>query len=161
MSNTVLLSAMTMIALTGITLTALKYRNDDNEHSNVILDLDYDDDTMDSSRINPKFGFYETRNQSTVSKREASDGQYAIDDRNVSMIDGEKREKIKEVHARSDLGRSLQLPATFPSHITNELFALPPDDDARLEQLQAVRVGQERAEAHLQARSHRQHLRVV
>lgn len=114
MSNTVLLSAMTMIALTGITLTALKYRNDDNEHSNVIVDLDYEDDTMDSSRMNPKFGYYETKNQSAITKRAASDAQYAIDDRNLSMIDEEKREKIKEVHAQRDLGHSLQLPSKFP-----------------------------------------------
>lgn len=97
---------MTMIALTGITLTALKYRSDDNEHSNVILDLEYDDDTMDSARFNPKFNYYESRNQSAIAKREASDAQYAIADRNVSMIDEEKREKIKEVdNAERELGR--------------------------------------------------------
>lgn len=93
---------MTMIALTGITLTALKYRSDDNDHSNVILDLDYEDDTMDAARFNPKFNFYESQNRSAIAKREASDAQYAIVDRNVSMIDEEKREKIKEVDTRRE-----------------------------------------------------------
>lgn len=100
MSNSVILSAMTMIAITGITLTSLKYRND-NEHSDVSFDIDTDNDneTMETNRVNPKFHFYDTldSNHSSIAKRSANEDQYSIEDRNVSMIDEEKRQKVKQV----------------------------------------------------------------
>lgn len=84
---------MTMIALTGITLTALKYR--DNDHSNVIHDHDYEEEeTMNPTRLNPKFYSY---NHSSIAKRSTNIDQYSIEDKNVSMIDEEKREKVKQV----------------------------------------------------------------
>lgn len=113
MSNSVLLSAMTIIALTGITLTSLKYHGTNNGHSNVASDLDEGDDyyadtnTIDSSRLNPKFHFYDVldKNRSTeksvVAKRSSGEAsnliEYSIDEKNVSMIDEARREKVKQV----------------------------------------------------------------
>lgn len=113
MTNSVLLSAMTVIALTGITLTGLKYRSDSgDDHTNVVTlndddDYDYSVDSIESNRINPKFHFYNVieKNQSTESvvvKRSADNSatQYSIKDRNVSMIDEVRRAKVKQVHTR-------------------------------------------------------------
>jgi hypothetical protein len=99
MANTVLLSAMTMIALTGITLTTLKYRHDDNY---VELD-DGDDDNSTDVRYNPKFHFYDVqgKNHSAVKRSSGDDAQYSIADENVSMIDDAKREKVKQVQIGS------------------------------------------------------------
>lgn len=96
MSNSVLLSAMTMIALTGITLTSLKYRHDSVEFD--------DDDTIDATSINPKFNYYEVlgKDRSTekiVAKRSIDEPiQYSIDDPIRSLVDEARREKVKEVH---------------------------------------------------------------
>lgn len=119
MANSVLLSAMTVIALTGITLTTLKYLDDSN-NSDVELNLEYDDDeystnTIDPSRLNPKFHFYNvldnlvdnnnnhSTEKSVVVKRSTDEAsnqlQYSIDDKNVSMIDEVRREKVKQVQA--------------------------------------------------------------
>lgn len=112
MANTVLLSAMTVIALTGITLTSLKFRHDTN-HSDVGLNPEYDDDeystnTIVPSRLNPKFHFYNvlgdnnnSTEKSVVVKRSSDKAsnqfQYSIDDKNVSMIDEVRRDKVKQV----------------------------------------------------------------
>lgn len=102
MTNTVLLSALTMVALTGITLTTLKYRHD-NEHSAVIDDEDYLDGTMDPVRYNPKFLYYNVhgKNHSTeksVAKRSNdASAQYSVDVKNESMVDEFRREKVKQV----------------------------------------------------------------
>jgi hypothetical protein len=100
MANTVLLSAMTMIALTGITLTTLKYRHDDS-----YVELDDDDNSTDV-RHNPKFHFYDVlgKNHSAVKRSSGDNAQYSIFDTNVSMIDDAKREKVKQVQtgSRSD-----------------------------------------------------------
>lgn len=162
---------MTVIALTGLTLTALKHLDSD-EHTNVVGlddgDYDYSDTTDAPTRVNPKFNFYEVadRNQSTeksVVKRSTNDEiQYSIGELNRSMIDETKREKVKQVHdgSRSTDKRFLALNLVIDRFISSIcLFLLEPDDDTCLEQLQAVRLGQERAEAHLEACSHRQHLR--
>lgn len=97
MTNTVLLSAMTMIALAGITLTTLKYRHDDN-----YVELD-DDDNENSTdvRRHPKFHFYDVeKNHSAVKRSIGDDAQYSITDSNLSMIDDAKREKVKQVQPR-------------------------------------------------------------
>lgn len=128
MSNNVLLSAMTMIALTGITLTTLKYRHD-SHNANVTLvlhdDIDYDfsADTIESARVNPKFHFYDVldKNRSTEKSvvRRSSDNlvDYSIVETNVSMIDETKREKVKQVH-KSVHG----LLMTNDSHLTDSNF---------------------------------------
>lgn len=116
MANTVLLSAMTMIALTGVALTSLKYRHD-NDHSDVVVSLDDDNstETIDAARVNPKFHFYDVlaANRTTekiVAKRSTFDpDQYAIDDKNVSMVDGDRREKVKQVQA----GHGLMMEKNF------------------------------------------------
>lgn len=105
MANTVLLSALTMIALTGITLTTLKYRHDDDGSSSVAFNLtDDDDDTMMTTRLNPKFRYYDAGNRSSTEKsfvkRSIDDrGQYSIDDKSPSMVDDMRREKVKQVQA--------------------------------------------------------------
>jgi hypothetical protein len=113
MSNSVLLSALTVIALTGITLTGLKYRSDNDDHTDVVTlndddDYDYSMDSIESNRINPKFHFYNVieKNQSTESvivKRSVDNSdQYPIEDRNMSMIDDVRREKVKQVQIAHD-----------------------------------------------------------
>ena len=108
MSNSVLLSAMTIIAITGVTLTTLKYQNTNNDHPNVIGDDDdYYTDSIESTRLNPKFHFYDVldKNHSTeksvVTKRSSGDAfnliEYSIDEKNVSMIDEMRRDKVKQV----------------------------------------------------------------
>lgn len=100
MTNTVLLSAMTMIALTGITLTSLKYQHD-NAHSDVVLDLD-DDADDNATYINPKFHFYAVNRttEKTIVKRSNDDNiQYLIDDKNVSRANVFRRERVKQVQA--------------------------------------------------------------
>lgn len=111
MSNSVLLSAMTIVAFTGITLTTLKYHNANNDHSNVVLELTDDDDYYvdieDTTRLNPKFHFYDVldKNRSTeksvVVKRSSSVAsnliEYSIDEKNVSTIDEMRRENVKQV----------------------------------------------------------------
>lgn len=125
MSNTVLLSAMTMIALTGITLTTLKYRH--NDHSNVTLNLgdfddDYSDDAIVATRLNPKFHYYDVldKNHSTEKNvvRRSSDNlvDYSIVEKNVSMIDETKREKVKQVTHKMVHGPTMTIsphPADF------------------------------------------------
>lgn len=109
MANTVLLSALTMIALTGITLTSLKYRHDDDDggSSSVELNLvdDENDETMTTMRLNPKFHYYNVNNHSSSTeksfvKRSIDDrGQYSIDDKNSSLVDEMRRDKVKQVQA--------------------------------------------------------------
>lgn len=93
MANSMILTAMTMIALTGVTLTSLKYRHDDQSNVDFNLTDDGDDDTL---HVNPKFQ-YKLANKS-VSKRSSDDrGQYSIDDKNASMVVEMRREKVKQV----------------------------------------------------------------
>lgn len=102
MTNTVLLSALTMVALTGITLTSLKYRHD-SEHSDVIVEEDYADITIDPIRYNPKILYYDVHDTNhskgkSVSKRSINDHtQYSIDSKNELMVDEFRREKVKQV----------------------------------------------------------------
>lgn len=104
MANTVLLSALTMIALTGITLTSLKYRHDGDDSVELNLD-DSSDETMTTMRLNPKFHYYNVSNHSSsteksFAKRSTDDrGQYSIDDKTPSMVDEMRREKVKQVQA--------------------------------------------------------------
>lgn len=72
--------------------------------------MDVDDDyieTIDATRLNPKFRFpdvldknYSTEKSSIV-KRSSDDvfniAEYSIDEKNVSMVDEERREKVKQV----------------------------------------------------------------
>lgn len=107
-STTLVMSAVTIVALTGITLTTLKYNKNMNE-------IDYDYDYDDESKLNetheyveyqhPKFRYDVNQNGSLpiaerrVVKR-STDGDtvsYSIDDKNPSMIDEAKRQKVKEV----------------------------------------------------------------
>lgn len=98
-----------MVALTGITLTGLKYGHD-NDHSAVIDDEDYEDGTIeDPVRYNPKFLYFNVHDttrqtEKSVAKRSIDEpALYSIDDKNASMIDEFKREKVKQVEIRSRL----------------------------------------------------------
>lgn len=135
MTNVILLSAMTLVAMTGITLTTMRYRNEDKVAT--------DDDTLQNSHVNPKFGYF--NDNSTVSSEEDDNNdddkqrlkvlekrqlsevetehsmssqsrvgrvrqnndnyginystlQYSIEDKNASLIDYVKRERVKEVN---------------------------------------------------------------
>ena len=125
---------MTLVAMTGITLTTIRYRNEDEAVT---------DDTLQHSNVNPKFGYFNVN--STVSSAEDDDNdddklrtkvlekrqltgvktehsvtsqsregkvrqnnenyginyntlQYSIEDKNASLIDYVKRERVKEVN---------------------------------------------------------------
>lgn len=110
MANTVLLSAMTMIALTGLTLTTLKYRHDDNS-----VELNDDDDNSTDVRYNPKFHYYDVKNHSAVKRSSGENAEYSILDTNVSMIDDAKREKVKQVQvgSRSDDSMKCQMSTRY------------------------------------------------
>lgn len=118
MSNSpLILSAITVIALTGITLTSLKYNKNDNEDEIFVDNYhDYDDDnfSLNDTHSNtlqyPKFHYkninqnMSAMNEKRVVKR--SNGatrivDYSIVDRNLSMIDESRRQKVKEVHIHS------------------------------------------------------------
>lgn len=109
MPNSVLLSAFSVIVITGITLTTIRYQGTNNDHSNVIQ-MDVDDDyieTIDATRLNPKFRFHDvldknySTEKSSIVKRSSDDvfniAEYSIDEKNVSMVDEERREKVKQV----------------------------------------------------------------
>lgn len=87
-----LLSAVGIIALTGITLTTLKHRHDD---SYVEVDGEENDNATEV-RFNPKF-YMHVKNHSTVKRSSGDDVQYSIADKDMSMIDEAKREKVKQV----------------------------------------------------------------
>lgn len=118
MSNSpLILSAITVIALTGITLTSLKYNKNDNEDEIFVDNYhDYDDDdlSLNGTHSNtlqyPKLHYNNINqngsvmNEKRVVKR--SNGatrivDYSIVDRNLSMIDESRRQKVKEVYIHS------------------------------------------------------------
>jgi hypothetical protein len=113
MSSSLFLSAMAVVAITATTLTTLKYypNHDDNNASDYETYDDYDFSTESHQRHSPKFGHnrhavrndLQNLNDKHIVKRssdEESITQYAIDDddRNSSMADEAKRNKVKEVH---------------------------------------------------------------
>lgn len=83
---------MTVVAITAATLTTLKYypKHDDEINS-------YDDDYVEYH--NNYISTTTDRSHEIVkrSSDEVNIVQYSIDDRNPSMIDEAKREKVKEV----------------------------------------------------------------
>ncbi|KAG5683523.1 hypothetical protein PVAND_012797 [Polypedilum vanderplanki] len=109
-------SAVTIVALTGITLTTLKYNETSNDISDDYLDNDEDFNFNQTQEYfnyhNPKFHYEIKQNGSLmiterrVVKRSSDDDviQYSIDDKNSSMIDEAKRQKVKEMmqHAWSN-----------------------------------------------------------
>jgi hypothetical protein len=113
MSNSpLILSAITVIALTGITLTSLKYNKNDSEDEIFVDNYhDYDDDfSLNSTQHNtlqyPKFHYNINQNGSAMNAKRVvkrSNGalriDYSIVDKNSSMIDESRRQKVKEVHS--------------------------------------------------------------
>jgi hypothetical protein len=103
MTNSFLLSTVTAILMTGAVLVHLQNHHDDTEnlHQNE-TDLETDDDMFyNEFKPNPKIANVATSNLSNVKMKRSSQSfvmdQYSIDDKNLSMIDFGKREKIKEV----------------------------------------------------------------
>lgn len=106
---------MAIVAITGTTLVALKYNNSHHNETESNFDnaISYNDsneiDSDTNYQISPKF-HYKNANQNELSisshdkpivKRSSDETsvppEYNITDRNPSMIDEEKREKVKEV----------------------------------------------------------------
>jgi hypothetical protein len=110
MSNTsLILSAVTIIALTGVTLTSLKYnssRDDSNDelsssNNNDIAYYDDNESNENSVHYHPKFRYDVNKNGSLLKRLYKRSCQYAIQydiaDKNPSAIDEQKRAKVKEV----------------------------------------------------------------
>ncbi|CAG9803710.1 unnamed protein product [Chironomus riparius] len=118
MSNSpLILSAITVIALTGITLTSLKYNKNGNEDEIFVDNYhDYDDDfSLNGTHPNisqyPKIHYNINQNGSVLNEKRVvkrSNGairiDYSIVDKNLSMIDESRRQKVKEMmqHAWSN-----------------------------------------------------------
>lgn len=100
MSSSLILSAMTVVAITAATLTTLKYypkHGDDVDEFNSYDDNDVD---YDFSHFHKHVKATSDRPHGIVKRSSEEEGivQYSIDDfRNSSMIDEAKREKVKEV----------------------------------------------------------------
>lgn len=113
MSNSpLILSAITVIALTGITLTSLKYNKNGEDEIFVDNYHDYDDDdfslngTHQNTLQYPKLHYNINQNGSVMNEKRVvkrSNGairiDYSIVDKNSSMIDESRRQKVKEVHS--------------------------------------------------------------
>jgi hypothetical protein len=103
MSGSLVMSAMTVVALTGITLTTLKYNHISDDEFNE--NDDNSSETFVPIYYNPKFQYDVNQSRSLTSKnvvKRSSENliQYSIDDENLSMVDEMKREKVKEVGGR-------------------------------------------------------------
>jgi hypothetical protein len=143
MTNTVVLSAMTVFALTAITLTTLKYRHDEN-----YVEVDgEDDENVTDVRYNPKF-YLHANNHSTVKRSVDDNVQYSIVDTDLPMVDEAKRAKVKQVQVTVCGIASIPYGVSNVELLSSRFFLIGTDDDACLEQLQALCVGQERVEAH-------------
>jgi hypothetical protein len=123
-SPSVIFSAVTLVLMTGVTITTIKYRNDNSIEQAVIerikspttetTDLlnvefimvenqinDYNKDI--NKRENPHINYrnsrvYQERFAGSIrNDREATVNLYDIADKNASKIEHEKREKVKEV----------------------------------------------------------------
>lgn len=112
MTSSLFLSAMTIVAITGTALVTLKY-NGHHEDDNSEF-MDYNDsneiDSYTNYQQSPKFNYKsDDQNEISINERDkhvvkrSSDEdfiprpKYDISDRNLSVIDEAKREKIREV----------------------------------------------------------------
>lgn len=114
-TSTLFLSAVTIVAITGTTLVSLNY-NKNHHHvesddsfdktNSIAYNESNDIDSNTNYHISPKFP-QKNINQNELSmsshdkpivKRSSGESfEYDISDRNVSMIDEKRREKVKEV----------------------------------------------------------------
>lgn len=108
MSNSqLILSAVTVIALTGIALTSLKYNSNEDDEMYIDEDDNYIDD-LNPNEIHSKFHYNVNQNGSLMDEKRVvkrsfdSPIQYSIIDKKLSMIDEFKRQKVKEVHILSE-----------------------------------------------------------
>lgn len=109
MSNSLIFSALTVVALTGTYLIHLKHEHDNETlHKNENISDDYHDyDYENENRFNPKILNVNVMNKTELSgkfinKRSTSNvfgdtQQLSIEDKNITQVDQFKRDKIKEV----------------------------------------------------------------
>lgn len=141
MSSSLILSAMAIVALTATTLTTLKYypaHESDADDLNLIED-DYGDDANATFYYHhsPKFPHNKNVNRQNdlpiftdkphvVVKRssdeESTAVQYSIDDKNSSMIDEAKRDKVKEVARLNNVYTSVAAAITCQYQIKTSVF---------------------------------------
>lgn len=103
MAKTIILSAITVVVLTGTLLLDLKHSHDSEFlHENVTF-VDYDDEFVYKHSANPKILNVMNKNESggkNINKRSVlarGVQQLSIEDKNVTQVDQFKRDKIKEV----------------------------------------------------------------
>jgi hypothetical protein len=97
---------MTIVAITGTTLVTLKYNNHhDIDDTDFMANNDSNEvDSYINYQTSPKFNYKsDIQNDKRIVKRSSDEDftprpQYDISDRNFSIIDEAKREKIREVH---------------------------------------------------------------
>lgn len=110
MSNSLIFSALTVVALTGTYLIHLKHGHDsENLHKNENISDDYHDyDYEYENRFNPKIVNVMNKSElklsgKLINKRSVSYAGYgdtqqlSIDDKNITQVDYFKRDKIKKV----------------------------------------------------------------
>lgn len=105
MTSSLLLSAMTIVAITGTALVTLKYNAYHEDDIDIILYNDSDEiDSYTDYKYSPKFNYNlnQLSHDKPIVKRSSNEEfvprpQYVYSDKNLSMIDETKREKIKEV----------------------------------------------------------------
>lgn len=140
MSSSLILSAMAVVALTATTLTTLKYypaHESDADDLNLIED-DYGDDANATFYYHhsPKFPYKNVNRQNDLpiftdkphvvvkrsSDEESTVVQYSIDDKNSSMIDEAKRDKVKEVSRLNNVYTSVAAAITCQNHINTPVL---------------------------------------
>lgn len=106
MTSSLFLSAMTIVAITGTTLVTLKYNSSHHDDDNTDFIAHNDSSEIDSDynyRISPKFHYDANKSEPSMDNRivkrsiDEISNEYVISDKNLSMIDEAKREKVKEV----------------------------------------------------------------
>lgn len=110
MSNSFIFSALTVVALTGTFLIHLKHEHDsENLHLNENTSFvdEYDEFEYEHHQVNPKmFNVLNSTassekfiNKRSLSTRAGHDTpqQLSIDDKNLTQVDHEKRNKVREV----------------------------------------------------------------
>lgn len=103
MTNTLVLSTVTAILMTGAVLIHIKHHDTENLHHNETTPDEFE--SHEYFEYNPKIAnvlnhHVVNPNVKTMTKRSSQNVEmkkYSIEDKNLSMIDFPKREKIKEV----------------------------------------------------------------
>jgi hypothetical protein len=107
MTNSFVLSTVTAILMTGAVLIHIKHQHDtENLHYNETEADEFESHEQFDYNPNPKIAnvlnHVVSPNVKTMTKRSlpSEEIEYSIEDKNPSMIDFPKREKVKEVERR-------------------------------------------------------------